>query len=276
MLNHGVLVGPRSLGFAGGYITYVARNVGGNWTQWLPPGERQSNGITDTMACVSFSVLSCIETQEYFLTGKQINYSDRWLAKLSGTTHAGNYLITVAQTIALYGLVKEESWPVPPNYTWDSYYAEPTPAQKAALLAEGQEWLKTHKFEFEFLTTDKDVILKHIEQSPLQIVIPGHAIENFYTQQDVVNYFDSYGEPFKKQTARSTLTDVFKPLLTMKLMRLVNDNGTYYLVGDKGKIGLADLGALNDIKAIESVEETGSTTGIPQVGIFETGLTYHK
>lgn len=274
--NHGVLTGVRSTPFAGGFIPYVVRNPSGDWTPYLPAGERQSNNLIDTMACVSFSVLNCIETQEFFLTGQKVNYSDRWLAKISGTTMFGNYLVSVAEAIQMFGLVKEESWPKPANYTWESYYANPTPAQMAALVAEGKEWLRTHKFEAEFLSTDKATILKHLQQAPLQIVIPGHAIENFYTQEEAVSYFDSYGEPFKKQTTRSALSDVFKPLLTMKLMRLVNDNGTYFLVGDKGKIGLADMGVLNTIKMIETVEEVGSTTGTAQVGIFESGFTFHK
>lgn len=274
--NHGALVGPRSMPFAGGIIPFVNRNLSGNWSSFLPPGEWQNNGITETMACVSFSLLNCIETQEFFLTGKRINYSDRWIAMMSGTTTQGNYLTTVAETVKTYGLVREESWPTPPNYTWNTYYAKPDPATMKKLLLEGADWKKTHKFESEFLTTNLSDILQHIKQCPLQIIKPGHAVENFYTQQEIVNYFDSYA-PFQKQIQRSELTDAYKPVLTIKNMRLVNDNGTIYLVGDKGKIGFADMKALEQIQALTSeVPEMGSTAGIPQIKIMETGFTIHS
>jgi len=275
--NKGLLVDPRERVRVAGIIGYTVRNPDGDWTKWLPDGEKQSNGI-DTMACVSFSLLNCIETQEYFLTGKQVNYSDRWLAKISGTTKQGNYLVSVAEAVNQYGLVREESW-LPPdldNYTWEQYYAEPGPAKHKELLAEGQEWLKTHKFQYEWLTTDRDEILKQLKQCPLQVCIPGHAIMNFYSYVDVIHFFDSY-DPFWKETQRINLTNVFKPLLTIKKMRFVNDKGTVWLVGDKGKIGFTDMQALQKMQQIDSSEvEQGSTEGIPVVGLFESGLTFHN
>lgn len=275
MTNHGLLNDPR-VHFSAGIIPFVERNSSGNWTNYLPDGERQSNGITDTMACVSFSLINSIQTQEFYLTGKKIKYSKRWLAKLSGTTPSGNYFKTVADTVALYGLVREESWPVPQNYTWQTYYADPDLITRQNLLAEGTEWLKTHKLQSEFLTTSLSDILQHIKQCPLQIGVPGHAIENFYTQQEVINYFDSY-IPFTKQTSRTALTDVYKNVLTIKQMRLVNDNNVIYLVGDKGKLGFADMESLTLIQSLTSEPiENGSTAGTPQIRIMEKGFTVHS
>ncbi len=274
-LPHGLLTGPRSVTYAG-VIPYIVRNPSGDWTPYLPDGELQ-RGQDDSMACVSYSLLHSIETQEYFLTGKRVRYSARWLAKISGTTPAGNYFVTVADTIRRYGLVLESSYPTPPNFTWASYYADIDPATLQNLLLEGSKWLKTHNLASEFRSTDLSDILEQIKQAPLQIGLPGHAVVDFYTPSEIVNYFDTY-IPFRKQTGRSNLTDVYKNVLTLKhMLRLVNDNGTIYLVGDKGKVGLADMGALNDMQALDSAPiEMGSTIGVPQVGIFETGLTYHK
>lgn len=269
--NRGALVDPREKRVAG-IIPYTIRNPDGDWTKWLPEGEKQF-GKVDSMACVSFSLINCIETQEYFLTGKKVNYSDRWLAKISGTTKQGNYLISVADAVNQYGLVREESWPKPDNYTWEEFYADPEPTKRKELFADGQKWLKTHKFEYEWLTTNRDVILKHLKQCPLQILLPGHAVENFYTYTEAVNYLDSY-EPFLKQTMRSTLTDVFKPYLTIMDLQLINDNGTIYLVGDKGKLGFADMESLNMIKSLSSKEiPNASTTGIPQLRVMKKGFT---
>lgn len=52
-------------------------------------------------------------------------------------------------------------------------------------------------------------------------------------------------------------------------MRLVNDNGTYFLVGDKGKVGIADPTALGILKSVTSEEDSGSTAGIAEVATFE-------
>lgn len=244
MKNFGVLPGRRPTDFVAGTLPYEVRNQSGNWDSFVPLGEWQRNNFVDTMACVTFSLLNCIETQEFYLTGQRINYSDRWIAMMSGTTPQGNYLYAVADAVRKYGLVKEESWPAPANYTWDSYYAHPDAQKQAQLEAEGQEWLKTHNFAYEWLTTNLDDILKHLKQCPLQIVKPGHAIEGFYQVQQVTNYFDSY-DPFKKQLQRSELTDVLKPLLTINNMQeieLVNSNGTFYLTA-KGKVihGYGDI-----------------------------------
>src|ERR1700739_4068827 len=101
--SKGLLRPAKTYQFAG-IVPFINRNPGGNWSKWLPFGEEQysKSPFSDSMACVSYSLKHCIETQEYFLTGKQIRYSARWLAKISGTTPAGNYLATVAQTVQDY------------------------------------------------------------------------------------------------------------------------------------------------------------------------------
>src|SRR3990167_7048548 len=97
-LNRGVILGQRPDDFVGGTIPYEVRLPSGNWDAFLPSGEWQRSqpdpvkGYIDTMACVSFSALNSIETQIRFLTGQSINYSDRFTAKMSGTTPQGNWL----------------------------------------------------------------------------------------------------------------------------------------------------------------------------------------
>jgi len=272
VVNHGLLR-PSHLPLAG-TVPFVVRNPSGNWTPYLPEGEKQANPY-ETWSCVSQSAVNSIEAQEFFLTGKRVQYSKRWLAKLSGTTNQGNYLGTVANTIMRYGLVLESSWPAPYGLTFDQYYAEPTPLERQILLAEGANWLKTHKVQADWTTTQLNDLLQYLQQCPIQTTIPGHAIVDFYSQQELQNYLDSY-EPFRKTTNRSNLLDAYKIILTIKKMRLVNDNGTIFLVGDLGKIGFADMSALDQIKALTSEPiENGSTTGIPQLKIMETGYTFH-
>lgn len=214
-MNYGVIEGKRDTDFVAGTIPYKELNPTGNWKNYLPPGEWQHSNFADSMACVSFSLLNAIETQEKFLTGKQTNYSDRWLALMSETTPEGNYLYKVADTVRKYGLVKEESWPTPANFTWESYYAKPSAKKQAELLAEGKKWLETHTFAYEWIGTTLEEIQKNLKHTPLQVVIPGHAIEGFNEVGDTTHYFDSY-TPFEKTTWRGNLASILKPVLTVK------------------------------------------------------------
>lgn len=269
--NRGIIDRPRKTP-TGAEIPYVARNPSGDWTDYLPEGERQWSR-EDSMSCVTFAMLNCIEAQEKFLTGKTVNYSDRWIAMISGTMRNGNWLQSVADAIAEFGLVREETWPTPSSYTWSEYMARPNATEMTVLKAEGAEWKKTHDFRFGFIETSQDEMMKYIQQCPLSIVFPNHSVANFFNRQEIVNFLDSY-EPYRKQTQRSKLTDAARPVLTMKTMKLVNDNGTIWLVGDKGKMGFADMESLNFLQALSSEPiENGSTAGIPSVKVMQKGFT---
>lgn len=123
-----MIEGRRDTDFTAGTIPFEERNPSGDWRNYLPTEEHQYSDNTDTMACVSFSLDNDIEIQKQF-EGREVNYADRFLAKMSGTTHDGNWLWKVADTVRQYGLVTEDLWPAPPHYTWDSYYA-PIPQER--------------------------------------------------------------------------------------------------------------------------------------------------
>ena len=235
-MNHGVILGQRPTDWVAGastFITYEVRNESGDWRPYLPTKEIQY-GKEDSMSCVSFSAINAIEMQEKFLTGLESNYSDRWLAVMSNTTPQGNYLYIVADTIRKYGLVKEERYPAPPNYTFNEYHTKPSPELQTQLEKEGKEWLNEWDFKYEFVPATKESMLGHIKQAPLQIVIPGHAIVNFLCEQDIVNYFDTYN-PHEKKTPYANVQAALKPLLTKKNM------AKKFIINDGGKIGVAVL-----------------------------------
>jgi hypothetical protein len=99
------------------------------------------------MACVTFSALDCIETTlakmgendgiikgvlemlELYDDNKDINCSDRYIAKLSGTTYSGNWFSRVGDAIRDCGLLPEKYLDFPykqrtPVFAWDDYYEE--------------------------------------------------------------------------------------------------------------------------------------------------------
>lgn len=114
---------------------------GRDYGAYLPDEEAQArfaaNGmlLVDTSACVTFSGSNALETllnrmlalgllpasHVAFLkqggyinaaTGK-VNFSDRFSAKINGTTANGNYLEAVADSFRNAGLVAESDWPWP-------------------------------------------------------------------------------------------------------------------------------------------------------------------
>src|SRR3990167_2152318 len=222
--NKGVLYGERTTDYradkVGGALPYKEILLSGNWDQFLPPGEWQKSDNGDSMSCVSFGSINNIETQELQQTEKQTNYSDRFLAKMSGTTPEGNYLWKVADTIRQYGLVAESSYPAPEKYTWSEYHAEIPELLLSELKAEGQEWLKKWSISYEWVATDKESLIRHLKHAPIIVVIPNHLVLNFYTTQDIINYFDSY-EPLRKTTP--SVVSAMKIVLTPKEQAIDSD-----------------------------------------------------
>lgn len=191
--NHGVLDGRRDTDFVAGTLPYEVRNPSGDWTKYLPVAEKQYSNQQDSMACVSFSALNCIEMQIKMLTGIEENLSDRFLAKVSGTTRQGNWLWKVAETLRHNGVPYEKEWEAPQDYTWEEYYSD---------IPEGP-WESARNFNakwdisYEWINGTREEIEHHLKHAPLQIVRPGHAISAYKQESNIISYFDHY-EPYNK------------------------------------------------------------------------------
>lgn len=206
--NTGVIEGSgtTSLWIAGS-IPYEVRLESGDWRPYLVLEEHQYSQNTDTMACVSFSCNNDLEIQNKFL-GNDVNFSDRFLAKMSGTTPEGNYLDKVAETAKNIGLVKEEEWPEPLNYTWSSYYA--------AIPQEVINKAIKQDIQYENIPKYKDNLIYHLKQAPIQITIPephpNHAVVLVAIVGDTAYYFDTYS-PYLKTINVSLISYALKIVL---------------------------------------------------------------
>lgn len=232
--NYGVIEGIRDTDWVAGSIPYEVRVPSGNWEPYLPPGEWQRSNLVDTMGCVSFSALNSVEAQLKFL-GDERNFSDRFLAMMSGTTKQGNWLWKVADTLRREGAVVEERWPAPENYTWEEYY-QPVPIE---VINEAKLFLQEYEILYEWIPTDKDSLIKHLKQAPIQVVIPGHAIVNFFTTQQVIHYFDTY-VPFKKTT--KSISSALKIVVIKKdtSMKKLDWQGRLWVVMDEKRYWVLD------------------------------------
>lgn len=198
---------PRETDFIAGASSVVPLNhPTGDWFNSLPSNERQSGVYFDSMACVSYSAINVIETQinwmvqtnqippatlkamqdlGYFKDGV-VNFSDRFLSKVSGTTTKGNYLVVVWDAIRDYGLIPESDWTFnpaqrTPAFDWDDYYA-PIPQ---ALLDKGKKFLDLFEVSYEWLLAGGQVTPKFMKEwlkgGPIQIAsatCPGWSTGN--------------------------------------------------------------------------------------------------
>lgn len=240
IINDGALIGRNHTDFIAGEVSalpYEVRLPSGDWTPFLPVGERQYNVKGDSMSCVSFSANNCIEMQERFLTGQSQNYSDRWLAVMSGTTPQGNWLYKVADCIRHNGAIPEMDYPAPTEpWDWNKYHQPITDPLYTSLLKKGYSWLDKWSVSYEWVNVSVENFTKHLKHAPLQLVFPNHAIAGvaLSINDGVVKYFDTY-EPYIKTKHISEFSDAMKIVLTPKSMT------KYFKVEDHGKLGVMIL-----------------------------------
>lgn len=158
-INTGVIIAPiRPTDFVSGGESGIAPTVleeNAQYDPYLPDEESQWKHLFDSFACVTFSATNNIEILLNRLIAKgllpqkqlnflktegyidpqtsKVNFSDRFTAKMSGTTKNGNSLPAVGDSIRkLHGLLPEKDWMWPEEITdsmplddkWNLYYAE--------------------------------------------------------------------------------------------------------------------------------------------------------
>lgn len=209
----------------------------GQWDRYSSKGELQRRNDRDKMACVTFSGHNGLEeiinfyisqeknqlaTQEQIdilnvfrafglIKDGECNVSDRYTAKMSGTSIRGNSQQIVANSIRHNGLVAEDKWPYVND--WDEYYKPILPE----IIKLGRQFVEyidiTYKWEYPVYFD------KANKRSPVQTsvcadsrwnnggIIPrndgqkNHAVVNDgFVMYQYRKIADSY-EPFKKQTA---------------------------------------------------------------------------
>lgn len=145
----------------------------GQWDDYLPEKEYQNKNGLETSSCVTFGTLNCLEILYKKLYGKEENYSERYIAKLSGTTPSGNSIQTVADTIRKKGNISEKLLPFSSDInTWDKFFTN-IPEE---LLLMGQNWLTLfsygHEYIFTINNTDKQAKLKEaLKYSPCGVSV---------------------------------------------------------------------------------------------------------
>jgi len=191
----------------------------GNWEAYLPVVEFQNNGGYDRYACATYSYLNPLEILYLRLTGKEINFSDRFLAKASGTTKSGNYMYKVAETARKIGLLLESQYP-DVNTDWDDYYKD-IPEE---LYTEALKFLDEWDLYHEWVEDTNEAIREALREAPLQVYVrfaSGDGILNpvgrrqhfvtLYAMTDAYEIFDHYTQSRKRYSLDYKFDSILKP-----------------------------------------------------------------
>lgn len=290
---------PQPKDFVLGGVTALPRDIvnqSGDWRTYRDDHEVQYFPGYDTMACVSFAACNVIEAMLKYQFDYRINFSDRALSQMSGTTKKGNYLSTVANTIRTRGLIPEDEWPYHAELTTWEEYNNPIPA---GILESASLFTKTFKMGWEAVWYDfgipyKDALLL----SPLHIAMQyareawkdengvyqfkgtsrtstNHSTALLHIDADGYKYIqDTYGTPVKKLAPDYPIPyalryhiemrgEVTSPNIpTMKLPKnsliIVKDSGERLMYVDGDSIYKDDAGKiLLEVQARNTVEITG-------------------
>lgn len=232
-------------------LPYLEILIDGNWELYLPNEERQSSSMGDGMHCVTMGHTAAVETRLNLMlyrgeiTGRRLEWcvnngyivarngvdpvtygnvyamphaytfecSERFSAKMGGTTREGAYLDDIADGMRHYGLVAQRDYPTPATFTWDEFHQDIPEPLLSQLLEKGQEFKKWFDIKYEWIDIDRASLIKHMKMAPLAILLPGHEVLNFHTTAQIINYFDSYS-PFKKKT--KTILYAMKVMVYLK------------------------------------------------------------
>lgn len=216
-------VKPQDYKFGGGFVPMDILQPDGDWEDYLPLKEIQNLNDIEPSACVAFTVLNCIEILIKRQYNEDANYSDRFLAAISGTKEGGNSPQTVCEFLRKIGVVPQELWPFDETITsFDSFYS-PVPPKLYELA---QEFNKKYTFKHEYVDPEK--ITQALKSSPLLISVPAWFLGDngrYYRPEGIpdnhattligenINYrliFDSYGDPFIKEVELSVIPKVIK------------------------------------------------------------------
>lgn len=219
MRNLGVIIEKRPTDFVGGTLPYEVLNPSGDWTAYLPAPENQFTHHTDSQACVTFSILNTIETQYKFFTGREINFSDRFIAKLSGTTPQGNSVQNVMKAIKTYGLVLESDWPTDFEFNWDEYYAEiPQSVKDKAIKVD---------CAYEFFSPVESDLLREMKHAPLEIIIEAQNPYHSVMRVNKIQQFDHYVPNLRPMRSISIATKILLKGVSMGEFVHISGTQTY-------------------------------------------------
>lgn len=151
---------------------------GHGWGEYLPPERVQNLNGVETWACTSFAllhVLGVLFKQKYDLSN---DWSERYMAIVSGTTRLGNDPHSVAEAARKWGIIDFELLPFDASIeSYDMFYS-PRPMSEVLAVA-GKKFLAKCGIGHAWVWTDESIdlsvkqslMMKALESSPLTVAV---------------------------------------------------------------------------------------------------------
>lgn len=212
--------------------------------------------------CVTWSALNCIETILKCKYGETWNFSDRFTAKMSGTTKNGNTCSAVADSIRNDGLVEQSDYPSKAN-SWDEFYKEiPDDIKK-----KGKNFLEFYDINFKYIF--KDELTEAIKRGPVQMIVhawddtkkdgeiyqrtskrPNHGVEGFNDMGNCYEVYDHYRDTTKKISKDFNISAIYQYYITKKknIYDFVDKNGLLVFNKKTGTYGITEQGKIRYTK----------------------------
>lgn len=228
--NYGLIIkqkDPTGYVLGSGQMPYETLQPDGDWQNYLPEKEVQFQNGVEPFACVSYTILNCVEILIKRKYGLTRNYSDRFLAAVSGTGDIrGNDPHAVCEFLRKIGVVPEEIYPFDASVTsYNAFYA-PISQELMDIASDfNKEWIFMH----EYVPEVHEEITKALKSSPLLISVPAwyknadglyfrpqgaidnHATTLIYERPgEFRRVFDSYENPHLKDIEWNTTPMVIK------------------------------------------------------------------
>lgn len=222
--------------FGAGKIPEEVLVPDGNWEPYLPVREFQAPYGFETYACVTFTLLTCLEAQIKRRYGVEENFSDRFLAIVSGTKSPGNSPQAVCEFLRKIGVVPEELWPyTKETNSWEKW-SSPIPPKLYELAKEfNAKW----DFRYEQVPSNPEAISKALTMSMLMVSVPAwfprngryyrpqgmrdnHATSLFQERKgEFRRIFDSYDSPHIKDVEWGVVSEFVQRYWIKKKVEVV-------------------------------------------------------
>ena len=188
-MNYGFIrdeIKPEDYVFGSGQLAGEVLQPNGNWTNYLPPGELQNLHGVEPYACVSFGTLNALEILLRRVLGQVDNFSDRYLAFISGTKgKTGNSPHAVAEILRKAGDVRQLDWDFSPDInTYDKFYETPP----SYLVVFAERFLDEYDFKHDFVPNTPTAMKEALKYSPL-----GFSVSAWY--KDGEGFYYNAGQP---------------------------------------------------------------------------------
>lgn len=149
-MNYGLLTETlrdiREYVFGGGKVPYIPYREDGDWSDYLPKYEAQSDKY-ETCCCTIWGTQNQLEIMYKALYGIEPNYSERFQAALLQVKCPGIDPHKVYESVRKDGLVNANVFPMPDTHEEFLDKTEITPS----IVAKGQNWLYKHDFLHEWV-----------------------------------------------------------------------------------------------------------------------------